>query len=677
MKTSVEDLGCHVVSVGPSAEAAAEYVGEHLGWPVSMVDSMSGAGSMVASGVDGTVLIVSDAGKETPRSFVSVAKSAANASPNLCLGFLYGRGEEQLLSAARRMSDQPYIGEARKQYLFVDSLDTWGFNAAHLTPVSEVAHDRETTGDLIEAPMDLAFLAGHANGIDMNLGEVVLCRHSHTAPAELDQLDAFPCYHGGPCVRIIGGTRTKRAIEDVGARCLVNLTCWGVSIAPTPYAPEYTLGEGLLHHGKVMSMVTTVRVAVFDSTDLALLYYLCNDGLPLGQVANRANRLRLLNGRGAELLCFGDPRARIEPRLEKAEATRQGETWELHIPPSQYGPMDIRADIPTGSMDDTIVLVDNTPSTRFLGGMLDPSGVLYASVAESANNDEVTFELARRSEVVERRNGARRVYQDLEFLDAYLPGLMESSDNREALMGIAETLAGVKEFLRSWPLYTMTKGSAVLRSVPDAVWGTLTTGLTALVESLMDFFMEFLGTRPGLHYDDWLGGYQYRRTIRDRIQCRYCGYHVDEWVHESRMSHATRRVGKCHACGIIYDGDPVIGRWLTTEDILERGCPTSVRVTGRNPYGFPVPVAAVTVLERWELKESRIAKAGPSIVDAGERCDAEVALEVPESFPHGVHHVSVAWMVGGRINFLRRDLRIRSGQYTGEGNLPEAFFCSR
>jgi hypothetical protein len=243
---------------------------------------------------------------------------------------------------------------------------------------------------------------------------------------------------------------------------------------------------------------------------------------------------------------------------------------------------------------------------------------------------------------------------------------MQPSDNREALVGIAETLAGVKEFLRSWPLDGLTTGSAVLRSVPASVWGTLTKGLTALVESLMDFYEEFLLTRVGLHYDTWIGRYRYHRTLWDRIQCRYCGYHVDEWILESRMTRETRRIGKCHACGLIYDGDPAIGRWITTDNILERGRPTTVRVTGRNPYGFPVPVAAVTVLERWELNESSVAKAGPFIVDAGERCDVEVALDVPKSFPPGVHHLSAAWIVGGRINFLRRDIRLRSEQTTGE-----------
>ncbi|MFC1835856.1 hypothetical protein ACFL2Q_14240 [Thermodesulfobacteriota bacterium] len=667
MKTGVEDFGCHVISVGPAAVASAEYLGEYRGWPVTVAHSMADAVRMMGTGLDGTVLVIADAGEETPRSFLSVATAGANGSPDLCLGFLYGRGKEQLLDAARQISDRPFVGDPRKQFLFVDNPDTWDFKATHLTLASEVAHDLEGLGDLVETDMDLAFFAGHGNGIDMNLGKVVLCRHSRTAPAAPDQLGVFPCYHGGPCVRTLGGARIRRAIEDVGARCLINLTCWGVSIAPAPYAPKHTLGEGFLRHSAVEAMVTTVGVAGYDAMDLGLLYFLCNDGLPLGQVANRANRVRPLDGRGAELLCFGDPRARIKPSLEKAEALRQGDKLTLRIPPSEHGPTDIRADISVEPLDDKIVLVDDPPSGRYLGGVLDPSGVMYASIAEGAGTEDVTLDIVGRSDLVERRNGARRVFQDLEFLDSYLPELLQSSDNRNAVVEVAEILAGVKAFLRSWPLDGLAAGSTVLRSFPDSVWDTLTKGLTALVESLMVLFEGFMTTRAGLRYDDWSGRYRSRRTTSDRIRCRYCGYHVDEWLLKSRMTHATRRIGYCHACGLIYDGDPAIGRWLVTEDILERGRPTTVRLNGRNPYGFPVPVAAVTVLERWELNESSVAKAGPFITDAGERCAVEAVLDVPKSFPPGVYHLSAAWMVGGRINFLRRDLRLRS-EHTTEGD---------
>ena len=73
-----------------------------------------------------------------------------------------------------------------------------------------------------------------------------------------------------------------------------------------------------MHADAVQTMITMLRVFPVDRSDLLVLYYLINQGLPFGKVTTLANKLRLQRGNRADFFCFGDPKDVLSHRKQRS-----------------------------------------------------------------------------------------------------------------------------------------------------------------------------------------------------------------------------------------------------------------------------------------------------------------------------------------------------------------------
>ena len=291
-----------VLAAGAVAEEAANEVARRRDATIVPVASLAEMAEQIGGGMRGTALAIADADTTGPPELLQVAR-AATSSPELALGFLYGRGAKQLLAAATQLPEQPPVAPASSpQNLFAATDQPAALQAARIAFRNPETTPREVVAERLLEPSELTFLVGHGNAQHMTVGGAVLCRRSAVA-ADQDELRVYPCFHGDPCYFGHNRDEAEVNIDRLEARRVVALSCYGASFIDVPFTPALSVGEGLLRYAQVETLVTPVRAATVGSSDLAVVYYLINSGLPLGVVTNRANRFRIACGQHVEWVC--------------------------------------------------------------------------------------------------------------------------------------------------------------------------------------------------------------------------------------------------------------------------------------------------------------------------------------------------------------------------------------
>ena len=575
------------------------------------------------------------------------------------LGFLYGRGEEQLLQAAKKLPVKPTPGQnILPQFVYNAAPDRSFLSGARLADPCEAADSPEERARLLTQRTELIYLLGHSNGLDEGIGDIVLCRKD-SCPAEPDDLAVLPCFHGGPCPRTAPGGVHRMCPGEIGAQRVINLTCWGIPIAGKPFAPRFSVGEGLLLSAGVEALITTIRVTDFYDSELLLMYYLCNAGFPFGAVANKVNQYRMKTNRLAEILCFGDPLSQLSPIVHHvAGEKREDRAWAVRLPRSLDKATDFGAYLPEMDAIHNPLILDLTPDASLMAAVLDPPDTLYFTVLRDSDAAEFKFKLIHRDTVTQIPQEHLRLLQDLDFFAISFPRLIRSPLERKPIRAVSKLLEEIKARLRSWPLAHMGIGSKVHIESLAELYFAPTKLLALLIDKLLDFYGKFMSKYTGLHSKYWHADYQFSHLEANIARCPYCGCFIDEIVFEKIIRKESRRLGNCDGCGLVYDGRSELPRWVKISDNPIVGSALAISLKVKNPYSLTVPAGVVAVLENGSSEQKCISRIGPEMIGTDEGSEAEFLLKIPGAPHKGVYYLSVAILVGAKINFLRRPIEV-------------------
>jgi hypothetical protein len=675
-KNEAPDTPCQdgwVIEIGPTGRQAAATVSERRGWPVECVQDMQNALEFLRNR-SGYALAVLDLTKASTEAFLAAAQAVAENAPDLALGFLYGRGAEQLYEAALRLPSAPQRArQGKRQVIYEGEGFTRWVEGAELLHAAAGAPSAEEIQALLADKAAAAFLVGHGDGIGFGFPASSLCRRD---TADIDRADTrmHPCFHGAPCFR---GNGRHTSADSVGAQRVLLMSCFGVRIPSIHYAPEYSLGEALMRYACVESLLTSIRVAIIRPHDVALAYYLLNTGLPMGVVANRINRFRLLAGQQAEFICFGDPASCLSSTVSlcsegwntrQSAATIQGRD----LAPGLH---DLCIPIPLSTVEQDVVMIASGPAAvktaifdrsgppammpNAIGSSEGPTGTLYVTVEMTGRGQEATIHLTPRGDTLILEALPQRILEDLQFLKIYVAGSRMMGHESDLEKELALQIDGLIHMLQVWPI----------AALPDGAWLAQET-LTKLKNQL-DILLQDLARLVGTHFEQvvrekgahimrafWQKAFTLDREKPNVSSCAYCGEPVDCITQSTRISSGLERCQLyCSACGPVCDGDPAMVKWIAAPPEVQAGDSVEARLVVENVYGLALPVNVRIAFEDCSRRRTSVSplKSGRLETEGG---IMELELAVPEKVTPGVHRASAMVMVGAKINFLFRLVRV-------------------
>lgn len=667
------------IGVGRSGVAAAAHVSASRGWAETQTRDWEEV-EQTLPGSSGIALVVADLNDATAESLLKISHVVADQAPDLALGFLFGRGADQLLGAASRLAcETSATGPARQLFFDGLGLDIEGANLVHASLICESNADVRA---LLAEPADVLYLVGHGNGVDLGvLKAAVCCRIDASAPA--GELRVLPCFHGDSCRR---GSDVETPAAAIGARRVINLSCWGVTLANPHFAPEFTLADGLMRSGTVESLITTVRVADIGAADVSLLYYLINVGLPMGLVANRANRLRLRVGKGADFICFGDPASRLPASVSRVSAQFEAGHFTIYLDRDgkDAAIRDISLQSPVSVHSDPIWITSDNINMAVWDPTQTPA-TLYATVDTGTCGSTAEFRCVERSELPILEDLASQLLEDLAFLTIYAAGARAASASPEFETEMVAAAYELSRALEAWPVAALPLWSCVRGATLAQLELTLETSLAALSEAVAAHYIHLVKTAGTLHPTPlWAAGFVPVCDERGTEPCVYCAAPVDIRVCRPRVGSARapfrlrplqehaesaaecdrppKRAGKrclryCQNCGLVFDGDVDMATWIDCPPEVRPGGRISCRVRVNNPYGTYVPARVVFTFEDFSRRRTTSAEVFASRLEpSGSQLEAELAI--PAAVFPGVHSAGAMIMVGTKVCFLRRLLKL-------------------
>lgn len=646
-----------VIAVGSRADVPARIVAERRDWETVRARDLDAAGVVLSDAESARAAVVVALTQDTrPGGLLHLVDANARAPRPLSLGFVTGREPGELECLAARFPRQPSVGRADSVRIFrakETSSRSWG---AALCEARDLVGSPQEYARLLTEPAEVLILSGHSNGLDMTVGDAVLCRQG-TFQAGLDEPRVLPCFHDGVCTRTRGRAVRVNA-DQLMARRVISITCWGFSPAEHPFVGAATLGDALRLHAEVEALLTTLRAAALAPSELSLIYGALRSGEPFGLIALRVNRFRLWAGQPADLLCLGDPESRLEPAMSEGHL--------VDFKPGLFGVAvsgqcggDLTVMLPVAALPaDPVVLVEGQGS-ECLGGALEPGGRLWLSTPAARRDGVVRGAILDMALLREEECSLGRLREDVVFLDDYLPNLPSLDDDEERMRARAfEAALRLRGLVVKWPLSGLGRGSVIARRGFDAVHELLLAREEALANALLDLYAAFCARRGGLHLANWLPLFRRAGVEPGEEPCAYCGHPVGETLYVARAGPQERRVGSCLACGIVYDGRPSVARWLRTGGGLRAGGTSRVTLSVRNGTSLPSFAGLSAVAERFELGESCVARGECTRVEPGGEVVLGVDLTIPETAPVGTWYLSGAAVLGAHVQFLRCPVRV-------------------
>jgi hypothetical protein len=657
MKFSSERL---VLQIGDTTESAARHMSQLRGRPLIKCTSLREAADELNSLRCSTLLIAANLATEPYHDFLGFARRAAEVMPNASIGFLYGRDARQLLKAAERLPAKPLIADCRSQTVFAYDDFKKMIGGARIQDAGQLVAGGADYRQLISEPNELIFMIGHSNGHDAGIGKLVLCRHASTPPP-LSTVNAFPCYAGEDCKVISRGMITASA-DEVGAKRVISLCCWGVTLADHPFSTVLSVGEGLLRFSNVETLVCATRGYFITREDFLTLYYFANTGLSLGAVANKGNRCRIDRGLGAEFLCFGDPETSILKTIDNMswDRTEQGKTFYINLPPLDR-PKDLALNLHDQKCPHSYaVLLDSKPQVQ-AGVMVSSDSKLFLTVAPSLHENFVRADLLTEEDLSLRIESYRQLFEDLPYFDSLFHATAERLSNTavdlNSLTQISAQIGVMRNLLKISPLAHVREGMVIFKGVLEQYEEEVMQQIDTIADQFVRFYVD------SIDIDFAQLAHSHYRLIHEtdaKLICQYCGSRVSEKEWSPIFERCSRHIGFCDSCGIIYEGDTGLARWLITEENTVSDFPFRVSITASNPYTVPMRARGAVVFTRFH-------KGGVhSFVTGGTLAPEEVSVLTanvvpPTNLSNGVYYLLGILLVGLRVVYFRRPLIVHAG----------------
>ncbi|MDN3610403.1 hypothetical protein ACFFUP_01730 [Vibrio ostreicida] len=232
----------------------------------------------------------------------------AQGAPECLIGYAYPFGKEQRelmrLKMVVAMSCEPPTNRAVHTLLPLSARK----------PSVEVGQYRLSTGygdantsEWLQQPSQALITMPHSNGVNMSLGQTVLCAKKHR---EVDSAASavHPCFKSALCNREKPGVVPLSPVE-LPASLVMSYTCWGAVLSGGVYDTRYTLAAQFALSPYTSVLITTYTTIKLDPQAPVHFLQAYESGERVGEIVATFNRNHYASYKDvlSALMVFGDP----------------------------------------------------------------------------------------------------------------------------------------------------------------------------------------------------------------------------------------------------------------------------------------------------------------------------------------------------------------------------------
>lgn len=643
-----------VVFVQPCPASVAATVGQALEADVVSVPDLAGLTMLFGSAPQYDLMFVAVDASTPIADVATVLEEAAARCPAISLGFLYGRGPQQLHDAADRFASSHLHQQPIEsvQLALVDRTFMSCAMGARLHTVD--AQSIPIVGRPATGPhADVLFLVGHANGQHAVFADTALCCHRDSRSSTSNQY-TFPCYHGAECALRTEAFR-QIPIDLIAAHAVVAAICWGASFGGALFAPELSLGDGMLRFGSVRTLLTLIRASPLSQVDVLFIYYHCNLGLAFGRIANAVNRHRLLRGDTPDFICLGDPRYCIRPTVVHV-ASRRSDSSHIAELPASHLPVDVRVSAPTASIPEKPVIV--VEDGDVVAALVTSDGDVMFTVPPSAAVRHVKFRIASVSEVESRIRTYGHMITEINYFREFVMLVARSTDGvcREvpgaAVMQLAERCSNIEYEIRRRGAGPIA-GMMVRLSELDAMASTIEAGQVAVADAWL-LVAEHLMSDGAIYLAFIMDAHVRMSNAGRKGKCLHCGSGTTTYRRAAMAGGAACERVMCDRCGLVYEGDGRSCGWLTGSHVLTAGEEVRMTVDVFNGEGHDMGARLVLRMGLFRQAADIVCRSAMTPVRPDATATLSCLVRVPKECKPGLYFINAAVMVGLRPTILRK-----------------------
>jgi hypothetical protein len=475
--------------------------------------------------------------------------------------------------------------------------------------------------------------------------------------------NAFACYKGANC-RFPSADIRRFNVNNLCAKRVVSLTCWGVQLSDFPFARSLSVGEGLLSDSAAEAVLTTVEAVPIEAADMLAICYLLDAGVGMGLISTWCNRLRKLRGLGADFVCFGRPDSRLPMSVNTLRCTENRNSVKVDLSILKSCPCSVRFPYQEKGVKG-YVLVQNGHTLEDVIHL--PDGFIYATLKEPVLTKDVFFKKVRLQNFQKKQSTYAALLKRTAYCELLVSSLMARSrtDGTAAVQAtkVLYTLVQlrhlIRHFLKRMPVAgTILDSSAIMRLEQSTELELAFLQMTVL---LFELCATHFSGGNGVAGMEATGEYLTLAETRVGIcPCKRKSRLVELW-RESRIDVFRRQIACCSACGPIYEGE---GPWGAIEfsGMPRRGSNLRARVLAANSHGIKVHAKGKFWISRFN--DNDICEPSVShlmVMDDGGSAMLEAELQVPTGDSWvGVHYLCACVVSGIEVSFFRQPIILLS-----------------
>jgi hypothetical protein len=178
-------------------------------------------------------------------------------------------------------------------------------------------HDLAALNAQLLEPSNLLFAMAHSNGIDMGLGNIILCPREQTALSTSVGIKAMPCFFNlALCSRAKPSNQIVK-ISQLKTQIAFFYTCWGIQLKNGLYDPQVSFARQLALSPHIGMIISTYTMSHLDNAIAAKFMHHFDSAMTLGTIINQLNAEHFQSYADIRhtLIVLGDPEFKLNQSL--------------------------------------------------------------------------------------------------------------------------------------------------------------------------------------------------------------------------------------------------------------------------------------------------------------------------------------------------------------------------
>lgn len=242
-------------------------------------------------------------------NFIDIKIKSGNDVPSAMM-YPYGVVEREFfIIKSYLLTKYPYPYDERFSFHFPLDYPNLNYQSKNMSIFLGKQKDTKLLIDELAEPLHLLFSASHSNGVDMDIGNIVLCPRENKKIAKPLLQKAMPCFFD---LNICSRKSTSNEIihiRHLKTKIAFFYTCWGLLLKGAIYDVTTSFARQIVLSPYIGLFITTYTMSHLDKSIALRFTELCFNNLAVGSIINSLNaeHYKAYDDIPNTLVVLGDP----------------------------------------------------------------------------------------------------------------------------------------------------------------------------------------------------------------------------------------------------------------------------------------------------------------------------------------------------------------------------------